>query len=70
MGREFEVLTAKQVGHFMEKGYVKLEGCFKKSDIQDWLDLAYVRLGYDRDDPTTMDRGPNPYAWYESPESG
>ena len=49
----FKVLTDAQAAHFVEKGYVKIEGCFEKAEIQDWLDLAYLRLGYDRDDPTT-----------------
>lgn len=49
----FDVLTDAQAAHFVAQGYVKLEGCFEKAAIQDWLDLAYVRLGYDRDDPST-----------------
>ena len=49
----FKVLTDGQAAHFVEKGYVKIEGCFEKAEIQDWLDLAYLRLGYDRDDPST-----------------
>ena len=44
----FKVLTDAQAAHFVEKGYVKIEGCFEKAEIQDWLDLAYLRLGYDK----------------------
>ncbi len=57
----FKVLTDAQAAHFVEKGYVKIEGCFEKAEIQDWLDLAYLRLGYDRDDPSTLhSAAPNP----------
>ncbi len=51
----FKVLTDAQAAHFVEKGYVKIEGCFEKAEIQDWLDLAYLRLGYERDDPSTWE---------------
>lgn len=52
---DFKVLTDAQADHFVEKGFVKFEGCFEKAEIQDWLDLAFVRLGYERDDPSTWE---------------
>ena len=52
---KYRVLTQEQADHFVEKGFVKIEGCFDKAEIQDWLDLAYVRLGYDKDDPLTWE---------------
>ena len=51
----YHVLTDAQAAHFVAQGYVKLEGCFEKAEVQDWLDLAYARLGYDRDDPSTWE---------------
>jgi hypothetical protein len=47
------VLSAEQIESFVEDGYVRLTGCFTREDAQPWLDEAWVRLGYDRDDPGT-----------------
>jgi hypothetical protein len=47
------VLSAAQVGSFVEHGYVRIPECFTRADAQPWLDEAWVRLGYDRDDPST-----------------
>jgi hypothetical protein len=47
------VLSAEQVGSFVEHGYVRIPECFTRADAQPWLDEAWVRLGYDRDDPST-----------------
>jgi hypothetical protein len=47
------VLSAEQVESFVEHGYVRIPECFTRADAQPWLDEAWVRLGYDRDDPST-----------------
>jgi hypothetical protein len=47
------VLSAEQVESFVEHGYVRIAECFTREDAQPWLDEAWVRLGYDRDDPGT-----------------
>lgn len=52
---EHTILTQEQADHFVEKGFVKIKACFEKADVQDWLDLSYVRLGYDKDDPSTWE---------------
>jgi hypothetical protein len=49
-------LTEGQVEHFLEKGYVVLEGCFTAQDAAPHVDRAWQRLGVDRDDPSTWDR--------------
>jgi hypothetical protein len=47
------VLSAEQIDSFIEHGYVRIPECFTRADAQPWLDEAWVRLGYDRDDPST-----------------
>jgi len=47
------VLSAEQIESFVEHGHVRIAGCFTREDAQRWLDEAWVRLGYDRDDPET-----------------
>jgi hypothetical protein len=47
------VLSAEQVESFVEDGYVRIAECFTREDAQGRLDEAWVRLGYDRDDPGT-----------------
>ncbi|ABS05026.1 phytanoyl-CoA dioxygenase family protein [Kineococcus radiotolerans] len=49
-------LDDAQVEHFLEKGYVVLEGCFDAEAAAPVVDRAWERLGVDRDDPTTWDR--------------
>lgn len=46
-------LTPAQVEHFLEYGYIKLEGAFPPDVARAWVDRAWVRLGYDPDDPAT-----------------
>ena len=31
----------------------RIENCFDRSSVQDWIDLAFSRLGYTADDPLT-----------------
>jgi phytanoyl-CoA dioxygenase PhyH len=47
------VLSAEQIESFVEHGYVRIPECFTREDARPWLDEAWVRLGYDRDDPGT-----------------
>jgi hypothetical protein len=47
------VLSAEQIDSFVARGYVRVPECFTREDAQPWLDEAWVRLGYDRDDPST-----------------
>lgn len=49
-------LSAAQVEHFLEKGYVVLEHCFDADQAAPIVDRAWERLGVDRDDPSTWDR--------------
>jgi hypothetical protein len=47
------VLSPEQIDSFIEHGYLRIPECFTRADAQPWLDEAWVRLGYDRDDPST-----------------
>jgi hypothetical protein len=47
------VLSAEQIESFVAHGYVRIPECFTREDAEPWLDEAWVRLGYDRDDPST-----------------
>ena len=44
-------LTDEEVNHFVEHGYVVVKDCFQQESAQAWIDRAWVRFGYDRDDP-------------------
>jgi hypothetical protein len=47
------VLSAEHIDSFIEHGYVRIRECFTRAEAQPWLEEAWVRLGYDRDDPST-----------------
>src|SRR4051812_45700327 len=47
------VLTDEQIAGFLDRGYVTVSGCFNRAQAKPWLDAAWVRLGYDPDDPRT-----------------
>ena len=44
-------LTDEQAAHFLERGFVTVRGAFDAAGAQRWLDDAWIRFGYDRDDP-------------------
>ena len=46
-----EQLTGGEVEHFLHHGYVVVKDCFSHSSAQEWIDRAWLRFGYDRDDP-------------------
>lgn len=50
------VLTAEQTSQFLEAGYVLLRDCFPRETADEWVERAYVRLGYDPHDPRTWKR--------------
>jgi hypothetical protein len=50
------VLTEEDRALFVEKGYVKLEGCFTREQAQERTRFIWDRLGYRADDPTTWER--------------
>jgi hypothetical protein len=49
---DHQQLTEGEVEHFLAHGYVIVKGCFSQSSAQEWIDRAWIRFGYDRDDPS------------------
>jgi len=45
-------LADEDVDHFIRNGYVVVKGCFSPESAKEWIDRAWVRLGYDRNDPS------------------
>jgi hypothetical protein len=46
-------LSDEQAAHFLERGFVRVPGAFDVAGARQWLDQAWIRFGYDRDDPGT-----------------
>lgn len=46
-------LTGEQAEHFLQRGFVTVRGAFDPAAAQRWLDDAWIRFGYDRDDPAS-----------------
>ena len=44
-------LTGEQAEHFRQRGFVTVRGAFDAASAQRWLDDAWIRFGYDRNDP-------------------
>ena len=56
MSPRYEALTADDVRQFLEKGYVKLSGCFTREAADEHTRHIWDRLGYRADDPSTWER--------------
>jgi hypothetical protein len=48
---KYVTLTEEQAEHFLERGFVTVRGAFDPAAARRWLDDAWIRFGYDRDDP-------------------
>lgn len=46
-------LTDEQAEHFLERGFVIVRGAFDAASARQWLDDAWIRFGYDRNDPAS-----------------
>ncbi len=51
MPRAYAQLTEEQAGHFLERGFVTVPGAFDPAAARPWIADAWLRFGYDRDDP-------------------
>jgi len=49
----YHALTDEQVQSFLDKGYLIVNDCLNHDIAKRWIDEAYDRLGYDRNDPKT-----------------
>ena len=50
---KYQFLTADQVEHFMDYGWVSISNCFTTEQAEQWTKDLWTRLGYDRDNPST-----------------
>lgn len=53
MPGKYGQLTKEQAEHFLERGFVTLKGAFDPAAAGQWLDNAWIRFGYDRNDPAS-----------------
>ena len=53
MTSAYQTLTQEDRDHFLEKGHIVVRGCFDRSFAKEWTDLAFKRLGYKPEDPTS-----------------
>ena len=51
--RQYQVLTDEQVQSFLNKGYLIVHDSLERDIASSWIDQAYARLGYDKNDPNT-----------------
>ena len=54
---KYNVLTEEQVRHFLDHGHVFISECFLRETAIEMTDMAFKRLGYDKDDPETWVEG-------------
>jgi hypothetical protein len=50
---KYQFLTDEQIENFLTRGHVVIPDCFSREAAQEWLDKAWIRMGYDPNDPTT-----------------
>jgi hypothetical protein len=47
------VLSEDQIEQFLTRGHITISGCFDSAAAAEWVDRAWIRLGYDPADPAT-----------------
>jgi ectoine hydroxylase-related dioxygenase (phytanoyl-CoA dioxygenase family) len=52
----YNVLTDEQVQSFLDKGYLVVHDCLDTDVANRWVDEAYERLGYDKNNPATWQK--------------
>lgn len=52
----YRILNDEQVQSFLDNGYLVVHDCLDLDTANRWIDQAYTRLGYDRDDPSTWEK--------------
>lgn len=53
MGGKYQVLTEEQATQFVERGFVRVEGCFARDVAERAMAEMWSRLGYEAEDPST-----------------
>jgi len=51
------ILTESEIEHFIERGFVRIEGCFSRELARDWTARSCERLYCSIDDPSTWPKG-------------
>ena len=54
---KYQVLSDKHIQSFLDNGYLIVHDCLDLTVANRWIDEAYVRLGYDKNNPATWARG-------------
>lgn len=52
----YRMVNDEQIQSFFDNGYMVIPGCVDLEIANRWIDQAYVRLGYDREDPRTWEK--------------
>ena len=55
---KYKELSTEQVASFLEKGYLVVRDCLDLAVASKWIDDAFERLGYDRNDDSTWLKSP------------
>jgi hypothetical protein len=50
------VLSSSDRDHFLERGYVVVPDAIAPDRVREWQELAWQRLGYDKNDPSTWEK--------------
>jgi hypothetical protein len=50
---QYKVLTDEHVQSFLDNGYLIVHDSLERDIAANWIDQAYQRLGYDKNDPST-----------------
>jgi hypothetical protein len=53
---KYRVLTDEHVQSFLDKGYLVVHDCLNLDISNQWIEEAYGRLGYDKNDPSTWQK--------------
>jgi hypothetical protein len=49
----YRYLSEEQAEQFLRRGFVTISGCFSREVAAEWVDQAWRRTGYRRDDPSS-----------------
>ena len=53
---QYTILSDEQAQSFLDKGYLIVKDCLDLTIAQQWIDQAYLRLGYDPHSPSSWEK--------------
>ncbi len=56
MPRRYRAITEEQARQFLERGYIVVRDCLPRDVMDEWIHRAWVRTGYDPQDPSTWEK--------------